>query len=99
MLFDSACRTDGYAHSLESKHNRLCDQIYTIYPDSEDEQVYQLARKIVGAQIQKITYEEWLPVLGTRKEFLLYLKEQFENYAKHHWRVKHDRQAKGFQTR
>ena len=32
-------------------------------PGFGDEQVFQVARKIVGAEIQKITYEDWLPTL------------------------------------
>jgi peroxidase len=47
------------------EHNRLANRIAQIYPDLGDEQVYQLARRIVGAEIQVITYEEYLPaVLG-----------------------------------
>jgi hypothetical protein len=47
------------------EHNRLADRIARLYPDLNDEQVYQLARRIVGAEMQAITYEEYLPaVLG-----------------------------------
>ncbi|MEL7472321.1 MAG: peroxidase family protein [Planctomycetota bacterium] len=45
------------------EHNRLADQIKTDNPAMSGEDVYQQARKLVGAQIQKITYEEWLPSL------------------------------------
>lgn len=45
------------------EHNRLCDEILAKYPDATDEEVFQLSRKVVAAQIQKVTYEEWLPVL------------------------------------
>lgn len=45
------------------EHNRLCDRILKVYPEASDEQVYQLARKIVGAEIQKVTYEEFLPAI------------------------------------
>ncbi|TVQ32896.1 MAG: peroxiredoxin [Phycisphaeraceae bacterium] len=45
------------------EHNRWADQIASSNPGWNDEQVYQRARKIVGAQIQKITYEDWIPAL------------------------------------
>lgn len=46
------------------EHNRLCDQILFDHPDWSDEQIYQKARKLVGALIQAIVYEEWLPAMG-----------------------------------
>lgn len=46
------------------EHNRWADRISAEHPTWDDETVYQTARKIVGAEIQKITYEEWLPSLG-----------------------------------
>jgi len=45
------------------EHNRLADQIRAADPGLSGEQVYQKARKLVGAQIQKITYDEWLPAM------------------------------------
>ena len=45
------------------EHNRLADQIANEHPDYTDEQIYQTARKIVGAEIQVITYNEFLPML------------------------------------
>ncbi len=46
------------------EHNRLCDEIKVDHPDWNDEQIYQHARKLVGAIIQSIVYNEWLPTLG-----------------------------------
>ena len=45
------------------EHNRLADLIKTQAPTLNDEQIYQWARKIVGAEMQIITYEEFLPAL------------------------------------
>jgi peroxidase len=45
------------------EHNRLADLIGNHYPDASDGEIYELARKLVGAEIQKITYAEWLPAL------------------------------------
>ncbi|MEM8866361.1 MAG: peroxidase family protein [Planctomycetota bacterium] len=45
------------------EHNRLVDLIEVEQPSLNDEATYQLARKLVGAQIQKITYDEFLPAI------------------------------------
>jgi hypothetical protein len=45
------------------EHNRLADRIRGLYPTLTDEQIYQLARRIVGAEMQIITYEEYLPAI------------------------------------
>ncbi len=46
------------------EHNRLCDEILKKNPNLSDEEVYQNARKMVGAYLQTIVYYEWLPVQG-----------------------------------
>jgi hypothetical protein len=45
------------------EHNRLAGEILAAEPGLSDEEVYQRARAIVGAQMQVITYKEFLPVL------------------------------------
>lgn len=45
------------------EHNRLVDVIAAQKPSFTAEQQYQLARKIVGAELQAITYKEFLPAL------------------------------------
>ncbi|MCB9169957.1 MAG: T9SS type A sorting domain-containing protein [Flavobacteriales bacterium] len=46
------------------EHNRLCDEISAAHPTWTDEAIYQRARKTVGALIQVITYQEFLPAIG-----------------------------------
>jgi hypothetical protein len=45
------------------EHNRLCDEMAVEYQGMTDEEIYQWVRKIVGAQLQIITYNEFLPIL------------------------------------
>jgi hypothetical protein len=53
-----------YHTLLVKEHNRICDELKIEHPTWSDEEVFQRARKIVGALIQAITYEEFLPTIG-----------------------------------
>ena len=45
------------------KHNYWAESYAELNPQAMDEEIYQFARMIVGAEIQAITYQEFLPVL------------------------------------
>jgi hypothetical protein len=47
------------------EHNRLATRINELYPELTDDEVFEFARRLVGAEQQIITYEEYLPsILG-----------------------------------
>ena len=44
------------------EHNLLATRLRGVNPHWDGERIYQETRKIVGALVQQITYEEWLPI-------------------------------------
>jgi len=60
------------------EHNRLVGLLETDFPIWDDEQLYQTARKMVGAELQAITYREFLPALLGKNDPLLPKADDFQ---------------------
>lgn len=45
------------------EHNRVASQLKALNSFWDGDKVYQEARKVVGAEMQVITYEHWLPIV------------------------------------
>lgn len=61
------------------EHNRIANQLSKINSHWDDETVFQEARRIVIAEIQHITYNEFLPTLlgkGVMEKYGLLLQKE-----------------------
>ncbi|GLH03915.1 Peroxidasin, partial [Gryllus bimaculatus] len=49
------------------EHNRIARELKILNPHWDGNMLYHEARKVVGAEVQRITYHEWLPnILGAK---------------------------------
>ncbi|XP_071866668.1 uncharacterized protein isoform X2 [Bombus fervidus] len=68
------------------QHNRIAEQLTKINPSWNDETLYEESRRIVGAQLQHITYQEFIPIiLGEQETNLRDLKPLRSGYRQ--WTV------------
>jgi hypothetical protein len=52
-------------HTLFAReHNRIVNDLTARFPSMSAEDRFQIARRVVIAEMQRVTYEEWLPALG-----------------------------------
>ena len=60
-------------HTLFTReHNRLAGLAAAVLPELSGDEIYQLARRLVSAEIQSITYREFLPLLLGRSAIPAY---------------------------
>lgn len=50
------------------EHNRLAEKLSELNPHWNDEKLFEEARRVLIAEVQHITYDEWLPLLLSKDD-------------------------------
>lgn len=54
----------AYSTIWVREHNRVCDELFKVHPDWDDERLYQTARLIIIGEVIKITIEDYVQHLS-----------------------------------
>ncbi len=58
-------------------HNQIAERLSVLNPQWGDEVSYQESRRIIGAMVQQITYNEYLPMIIGWKMMEQYVRSSF----------------------
>uniref|UniRef100_A0A1W7R9Z5 Peroxidase n=1 Tax=Hadrurus spadix TaxID=141984 RepID=A0A1W7R9Z5_9SCOR len=72
---------------MARQHNRFAEMLRSMKPTWSDERLFQEARKIVGAQMQVVTWEEYLPVVLGPEYTSFYNLQSGTGYTRYNPRI------------
>ena len=74
-LFSTELDSKSAFHNLIiEEHNWVVDQMQKTFPDASADLIFEEARKFVIAEIQHITFEEFLPIVLGEETMVFFIK-------------------------